>query len=174
MKRVDEESCADKNGGFKAGIYPLSWVRGRADCRGSLGLFSAFLLAPSRFLGRAAIALYRGEFEEAEHLANLALEHLPECPSGLLIAGEAAGKLHRSEDALGYFRRVTTDAKAEYVQAQCGAAKRFIQLGRAADAERCLRQALQVDANHPESNQRLAVVLQIEGAPSRPCRMRLP
>ena len=130
---------------------------------GALVCFRPFLLAPSRFLGRAASALERGEFEEAEHLANLALEHLPECPSGLLIAGEAAGKLHRSEDALGYFRRVTTDAKAEYVQAQCGAAKRFIQLGRAADAERCLRQALQVDANHPESNERLAVLLQIEG-----------
>ncbi len=117
----------------------------------------------TRFLSRAAGALTSENFEEAERLANLALEHLPESSLGLLIAGEAASRLHRSEDAVQYFQRVQKKRNADYVQAQCWAAERYLRLGRAADAERCLRQALEIDPNHPESNERLALLLQIEG-----------
>lgn len=132
---------------------------------GAVVCFRPFFLASSgkRLLWRAADALAREQYQEAERLANLALEHLHECPLGLLIAGEAAVKLRRREDALGYFRRVNKEMSAEYVQAQCWAAERLMIFGRAADAERCLRQALEIDANHPESNERLAVLLQVEG-----------
>jgi len=116
-----------------------------------------------RALWRAAAFLACEEYEHAERFANLALDNSPDCSLALLIAGEAASKLHRGEEALGYFQRVKEGETAEYVQAQCWAAERLLILGHATDAERCLRRALELDGNHPESNERLAVLLQIEG-----------
>ena len=39
----------------------------------------------------------------------------------------------------------------------------MIQQGRAKDAEACLRRVLEIDPNHREANERLAILLQIEG-----------
>ena len=132
---------------------------------GALVCLRPFVLVPEgqRFLSRAANSLVREQYNDAERWAKLALQHLPDSSLGLLIAGEAASKLHRSEDALDYFQRVRKGSDTEYVLAQCWAAERCIKLGRAAEAERFLRQALEINPYHAESNERLAVLLQIQG-----------
>ncbi len=122
-----------------------------------------FPSAHQRLLRRAATSYVLERYAEAEDLANRVLEQAPDCSSALLIAGEAATKQQRSEDALSYFSRVSHADQAAFVQAQCSAAKRQMILGRADEAERCLRRALEVNPRHTKSNERLAVFLQIAG-----------
>ena len=124
-----------------------------------------FLFVPAEkvLLRHAARAFALERYAEAEDLAKRVLEQSPNNASALLIAGESARKLHRSENALGYFQQVGREDPGRYVHAQCAAAKRWMILGRAATAEQCLRSALEVDADHVESNETLAKLLQIEG-----------
>ncbi len=123
-----------------------------------------FLPGPSnRLLWRAADALVRARYEEAERLARVVLERWPEQAPALLIAGEAAAGADRPEDAAAYFLRVPAASPAEYVHAQYGAATRLLLMGQAGAAEKCLRSVLAVDPRHAKANEKLAVLLQVEG-----------
>ncbi|MFH1924414.1 MAG: tetratricopeptide repeat protein, partial [Planctomycetota bacterium] len=132
---------------------------------GAAVCFLPVLLAEpgKRLLWRAADALIREQYEEAERLARAVLEQRPGCASALLIAGEATAKSDRSEEALGYLLRVPEASPAQYARAQYTAATRLMLMGRARAAEKCLRCALAVDPRHPEANEKLAVLLSIEG-----------
>ncbi len=116
-----------------------------------------------RRLWQAAGALVRERYEEAERLARAVLERWPEDAQALLIAGEAAAGADRPEDAAAYYLRVPAENPAEYVHAQYGAATRLLLMGQAAAAEKCLRNALALDPGHEKANEKLAILLQVEG-----------
>ncbi|MHB8972285.1 MAG: FG-GAP-like repeat-containing protein [Pirellulaceae bacterium] len=119
--------------------------------------------AQTRLLRRATNAWVSQDFGEAERLSLAVVEQSAESAPALLLAGQASLKNGHSERALEYFQRVSADSPAEYVQAQYEAGLRLFHLGRAGEAEQCLRRALQVNPQHLRANERLAVLLQIEG-----------
>ncbi|NQT12727.1 MAG: VCBS repeat-containing protein, partial [Planctomycetes bacterium] len=123
-----------------------------------------FLAGPrTRLVWQAADALVEEQYHEAERLARTALEQFPECAAALLIAGEAAAKTQRGEQALRCFLEVPESCGAEYVHAQYRAAVRLLLAGRARAAEECLRRVLALDPHHIGANDKLAVLLQTEG-----------
>lgn len=117
----------------------------------------------TRRVRQAARALLSSQCEAAERLATSLLDDHPDCAIALLIAGEAAAKGDRDKQALDYYLRVSPDCAAEYTLAQYGAGVRLLSMGRASDAEKCLRRALEIDPQFREANERLAVLLQSEG-----------
>jgi tetratricopeptide (TPR) repeat protein len=141
------------------------WVAVALLLAGIVGCFLPVLLAEpgKRLLWRAADALIREQCAEAERLARAVLVERPGCAPALLIAGEATAKSDRFQEALGYLLRVPEASPAEFVRAQYTAATRLMLMGRARDAEECLRRALAVDPRNPEANEKLALLLQIEG-----------
>jgi tetratricopeptide (TPR) repeat protein len=119
--------------------------------------------AHTRLLRAAGQAWSSRNFVAAQQLAETVLEQWPDCPTALLIAGEAAAKNDDALQALEYFQRVSADTPGEYVRAQCEAAVRWMHRGHATDAEICLRRALELDPQYVRANQKLAVMLQTEG-----------
>ena len=105
---------------FAAGfaVPRRSWVVIGLLIGAGVCLRPVFLPGPSnRLLWRAADALVRARYEEAERLARAVLERWPEHAPALLIAGEAAAGADRPEDAAAYFLRVPAASPAEYVRA---------------------------------------------------------
>jgi tetratricopeptide (TPR) repeat protein len=94
--------------------------------------------ATSRILG-ASRALRNGRFEEAERLALGAAEQHPQA---WLIAGEAATKLGRLEQALEYYRRVPEDGSEASVTALYCSGDIQFHLGNAGRAEQLYRRVL--------------------------------
>ncbi len=103
------------------------------------------------------------QYAAAETRAKEILRHEPRSSGALLIAGEAAVRQSRSEDAIDYFRQVVDDGSADAVHALYRAGERLMTIGLARDAEQCLRRALHHDPGHAQANKKLAVLLQIEG-----------
>lgn len=122
-----------------------------------------FASSRDRLLWRAADLLAKEQYEEAERVALAVLEESPQSATALLIAGEAMASNHRIEEALPFLLDVPAANPAEYVRAQCHAATRLIQTGRARDAEACLKRVLEIDPLHLEANERLTLLLQMEG-----------
>jgi tetratricopeptide (TPR) repeat protein len=119
--------------------------------------------ARTRLLRQAIGAFAEHQFADAERLSCEVLAQWPDDEEALALAGNAAAKLGRSEEALGYYLRVRPSPSAEYVAAQHGAAKRLIVLGRAQDAEECLGRALEVDPLDERSLREMAALLYKEG-----------
>ncbi len=132
---------------------------------GVLVCFFPVLLAEpgERLVWQAADALIRRQFAEAERLSRAALDERPGCAAALLIAGEAMAESGCFEEARGYLLRVPESSPAEYVRAQYIVGARLMLFGQARAAEDCLRRALAVDPRDPEANEKLALLLQIEG-----------
>ena len=103
------------------------------------------------------------QFANAERLANEVLQVDSASPVALLIAGEAAIRQSRDEDAIRYFQRIEDDGSAETVCALYKAGERLMATGRAREAEQYLRRALRYDPGHPKANEKLALLLQIQG-----------
>lgn len=116
-----------------------------------------------RLLWRAARELSRQHFGEAEALARAVVAERPECAAAWLVAGQAAAQNQRLSQALEYLQRVPDSQPAEYVHAQYWSATRLLVLGRAAEAERALRNVVALDPHHRQANDKLAELLQIEG-----------
>ena len=116
-----------------------------------------------RSLWRAAAALGSEEYAEAERLANEVLARSPQLSEALLIAGEAAIRLHRAEAASDYFARVADDGSALAARAMLGQARRFVLVGRAIEAESRLRRLLEIDPYNVPANDLLTNLLQVEG-----------
>jgi len=116
-----------------------------------------------RLLHQAALHLSTEEYVEAEKLAKEVLRQDERSSQALLIAGEAAIRQSRSEDAIRYFLQVEDDGSADAVHAHYRAGERLMTTGHAREAEQHLRRALQYDPGHALANKKLAVLLQVQG-----------
>lgn len=139
-----------------------------AACLVALGVltpfFQSFWISPEeRLLRTAAYALADDDHAEAERLAGQVLAKSPRSTQALLIAGRAASRPGRSEDALAYYSKVADDGSPEAAQALLGAAQRYLKEGYAADAERCLRRVLEIDPTSLAARKELVYLLEAEG-----------
>ncbi len=117
----------------------------------------------TRLLRQAAHAWLQKDFVQAQELCQTALEDDPQCAQALVLAGRAATRRNRTEEAVDYFQRVSPDWPAEYADAQYELGLRLFHAARATEAEQALRRALEVNPQHLRANFRLAVLLQMEG-----------
>jgi tetratricopeptide (TPR) repeat protein len=104
-----------------------------------LALFLLFAASPpiEKLLFDAEFAFEEKNFAEAETLAGKVLARKDNHPQALLIAGMAAEKLSRPQDAVSYFSRVTDEDDAILAEAlQRSAGLLFYKLGRLSEAER--------------------------------------
>lgn len=123
------------------------------------------LLLPTdlRVLNQASFALAEHRYQDAEGLACEILDRDPTSTRALLIAGEAAAGLLRSEDSLAYYLRVQDESGAEAVEAWRGIGIRAFRLRRVAVAERYLRRVLEADPTDLEAHSELAQLLLLVG-----------
>jgi len=117
----------------------------------------------TQMLWDAVLALAENQYDAAIESAQAVLDQWPECASALVIAGEAAARLGEHERAMAYCLRVPPEFPTEYVRAQCCVGASLMSLGRASDAEWHLRRAVTVDPWYKDANEKLAILLQIEG-----------
>lgn len=109
--------------------------------------------------------MVNGDFRSAERSALTIPRDHPDRDAALAVAGEAAAKDHRAEDAVGHYQAL---AKR---QRQSGAlplglfyaAEAYRDAGRLADAESLYRQFLQFAPQHMLTNERLAFLASISG-----------
>ncbi len=101
--------------------------------------------------------------ERALRTAQAGLQRSPDNPRLLLLAAEAADRLHRRELALQYYRSVPPDRSLAGSLALLGQARELVALGRAAAAERAYRQVLDGMSSDHEALREFAVLLHSEG-----------
>ncbi len=111
----------------------------------------------------AEVALTSGDFATALMLADKELRQNPNSSQALLIAGVAAQGIHQPEVAARYFARVSDDGDVNSIRALVALSAQALSDGRARDAERFLRRALEIDPNHVEATDRLIFLLVLEG-----------
>ena len=116
-----------------------------------------------RSLHEAASFLAADRFVDAERSAKDVLQLAPHSSRALLIAGEAAIRQERNDEAIRYFQQVKDDGSADAVHALYRAGERLMATGYAREAEQYLRRALHHDPGHVKANKKLAVLLQIQG-----------
>ncbi len=114
-------------------------------------------------LHSAEVALTSGDFATALLQADKELRQNPNSSQALLIAGVAAQGIHQPEVAARYFARVPDDGDVNSIRALVALSAQALSDGRANDAERFLRRALEIDPNHAEATDRLIFLLVLEG-----------
>lgn len=113
---------------------------------------------------QASAALARGDYEQAETLSSKISSDAPEWQAAQLIAGEAASKLQRIDDAIRYYLAAGGDlSTADGRLAMFSAAEIFLDQGRLAKAEDAYRDVLKFDPANGVTNSRMALLLAMTG-----------
>ena len=115
-------------------------------------------------LAEARHALSAKQFARAEQLASEAIRSEPHPdPALFLIAGEAATRQGRHNDALAYYAGLPDDGSDNSVTALLAAGEILLQDGRLSEAEARFRAARSHWPDHPLPNNRLALLLGMTG-----------
>ncbi|MBP88247.1 MAG: hypothetical protein CMJ64_16270 [Planctomycetaceae bacterium] len=117
----------------------------------------------TRLLREAAAELSCERYAEAERLAVRAMSDDPTSVHARGIAGEAAAKQHRDEQAIEYLRGVLDDGSVDAIHALYRLGERSMVVGHAQQAEQALRLVLNRNSTHLQANRKLAKLLQIQG-----------
>ncbi|MCA9047404.1 MAG: hypothetical protein KDA89_01670, partial [Planctomycetaceae bacterium] len=120
-------------------------------------------IPPQVLLERARHALATAEYQEAERLSGQIPPDAPESDQALLIAGEAAYALNRTDQALEYYGRITADCRLEFLTAQRSVVTITMETGRLTTAENHLRNIRECVPDDPYASRRLARLLRLEG-----------
>ncbi|HWB10067.1 MAG TPA: FG-GAP-like repeat-containing protein [Pirellulales bacterium] len=113
--------------------------------------------------GRARQALADAQYDEVEKLCRRALEREPRFSTALLLAGEAAAKQGRLDDAVAYYNRVPGDDPAEAAEARLAAGNLLLNANRAGAAEQAFKECIKHDPHQADAHERLAWLLSVEG-----------
>lgn len=141
--------------GYLLGLVAVgvgAWALSRRDS----GLTVAQLLA------QAQSAMRLGQVEQAEAIARQALVRDPGSNLALLIAGKAAGKLGRVDEALALFERIQDDGSEESIEGLNLHGELLVHMGRYHAAEQKFRQSLARRSNF-FAHHRLAHLMSVEG-----------
>ncbi|MEZ6039957.1 MAG: FG-GAP-like repeat-containing protein [Planctomycetaceae bacterium] len=112
---------------------------------------------------QAREALAAGDYPAAALLCDQALRQDPSHVQTLLIAGDAAMRTERFEDALNFFGGVPESNSDSSITAQFASAEVLRALGRIEDAEVTLRKVIQRRPDHLMAHERLAFLLDLQG-----------
>lgn len=114
-------------------------------------------------LHQARLALISEDYAAVEAYCRRVFEREPESVPAHLIAGEAAMKQERFEDALSHFHAIPRDGSEDSVRALLSAAEVARALGRLGAAERDYRAVLKHRPDHVNVHERLAFILDLQG-----------
>lgn len=126
---------------------------------GFLGLFYVLRgpgISPAECLGQAETALKRGQYAEAERLAKQIPSNDEFFCDAMLIAGEAATKLNRLDDAVEHYRSISVDCSEEFLLAQFSLANVLIHTGELSSAINAFRFVLESEPQDVATHSRLA------------------
>lgn len=118
---------------------------------------------PATSLRTSTSAYWRGDYQASLAAADRALRSNPQLQEALLLAGQSAAQLQRSELALEYLERIEPNGSPLAVKACVLAGNLELASGRAAAAEKWYRQAVTQDAEQLEAHRQLAYLLGVEG-----------
>ena len=118
---------------------------------------------PEQLLAQAREGLAAKDFAAVESLSRRVLSRQPQSTPALLLAGEAATKLGRFQDALAYYERIPADSGPEAALGYAAAGEILLHLHQASAAEAKLRIALSLDPEQVFAHNRLGYLLGIEG-----------
>lgn len=110
-------------------------------------------------LRRAEAALAKGEFSNAQRLADRVLEQDPTSSRALLVASSAAEGQQRIDQAIEYLEKVTDEGNENTVTALRKLGDYAARLGYAAKAEAYLRRALRYDRESSQTMESLISLL---------------
>lgn len=134
---------------------------------GIVGIIGWRLFLPSgieNLLRKSAQQFSCENYRLADWYAQQALELDPESDMALTLAGKVAAQSNVSDKAIELFSRVRVTVPGELrIAVLQGLAERQLLLGQARDAEKSLRQLLDLDPDHVWANWRLGYLLQVEG-----------
>ncbi len=135
---------------------------------GALAAASAYYLySPSppseQLLAQAREGLAAKDFVAVEALSRRVLSRQPQSTPALLLAGEAATKLGRLQDALAYYEQIPTESGPEAALGYAAAGEILLHLHQASAAEAKLRIAILLDPQQVFAHNRLGYLLGIEG-----------
>jgi tetratricopeptide (TPR) repeat protein len=119
--------------------------------------------AAGRYSRDAEAALQRGDADAALALAQRSLAVIPEASRALLVAGQAASAGRHNDDALAFWERVRQDDGPDGVQALFLRGELLVRMGRAGEAEECLRDVLRRQPGRGDASFILAFVLGAQG-----------
>lgn len=155
---------------MKGRLLRRSWIGG-AILISLLALFAASLprfrksaKLDSQVLVEAGIALQHNRPAEALQQATTYLRQVPQSAAARYVAGQAAERLGRREEALQLLQGVSKkDGSDAAVDAAVLAGNLNLDSGRAWDAEQCYRHALSHRPRDVTANRKLVFLLTVEG-----------
>lgn len=112
---------------------------------------------------QARQALAQGDPFNAETICRRVLDRDPDSAEALLLAGEAAAKQDRLEDAVTYYHRVPDNSGPPAAVARLASGDLLLHAAHAESAERDLRAALDITPDLALAHERLAWLLGVEG-----------
>jgi tetratricopeptide (TPR) repeat protein len=136
-----------------AGGALLLWGRGAGNEPTNAG----------RLLARARAAMRQNHYEQVQHIIADIPPGDAQWPAGQLLAGEAAYRLGRPDDALAFYRDAADGEAQIAAVARFSAAEILRERGRLEEAERAYRDVLAHTPDDPAVHQRLAFVLGVSG-----------
>ncbi|MBW3540938.1 MAG: VCBS repeat-containing protein [Planctomycetes bacterium] len=131
----------------------------------SFAVWASWNSAPdaSRLIEQAQTALDESDYARAERLASQIPDGTPQWRRGRLIAGEAAMREGRYQDAAHYFAAVPRDGSHDSVLAVYSLGEVQRELGRLSQALECYRYVLEHEPADASTHERLAFVLALTG-----------
>jgi len=120
-------------------------------------------LTARELLQKANVALAIGDHEAADAYCRQVLAQDAQSVPALMLAGEAAMKDNRFEDAVGYFHTVPHSDSDDSVAAMFAAAEVSRASGAPSEAERDYRHVLKWRPLHAHAHERLAFILDLQG-----------
>jgi tetratricopeptide (TPR) repeat protein len=112
----------------------------------------------------AEVALARRQYVVAEQLARKLMRRRGQLAAGLFIAGDAAARQERFDDALELLSRIPPrDRSIAMASAYLRGEINLFQRMRLGDAEQCYRTVLSIDPKHIGAHDRMVFVLGLQG-----------
>jgi tetratricopeptide (TPR) repeat protein len=105
----------------------------------------------------------RGEFAAAERIARTLVDAPPHQNAALLLAGEAATRQGRPDDALQLYAQISPESKPEHIQGLWAAGGVLLHLGRISESEQKFREVLKLDPKNEVAHRNLAFILSASG-----------
>lgn len=118
---------------------------------------------PTTVLQQARLALKDQQYQLAESLAQQISEDNKDWIAGRLIAGEAATRDHRLEDAIAYYRSIPRTGTDEAILAAFSEGEASLHHGELTNGLDCYRYVLKCQPQNAIAHRRLAYLLSVTG-----------
>ena len=112
---------------------------------------------------RTAALLESHSFSEANLLAKELLSEDPQSDYNNLLMAESLAGLGRSEDALTFYERVSSDDPLLQLETSFGKGARQFAVGRVRKAEHFFKETLTLDPQHFEACRKMAFLMRVQG-----------